>query len=332
MGIIRSIFLTSLLLVTVVTTGEAKTFKISTSAPNGSYWMNQMREGAEEIKKLTNGRVKFKFYAGGVMGSETVALKKIKIRQLHGAAVTNGVLETFFPDSQVYGLPMLFNDYAEVDYVRSSFDKDIIDGLDKAGMISFGLSEGGFMYAMSNNRIENIPDLLNKRVWTPTNNEQAEMTLKSFGINPVPLNIADVFTGLQTNIIDTIAASPIAAIALQWHTQIKYLTKLPLAYVYATMIVNKEEFLKISEEDQKIVKDIMRKVFNKIDRKNREDNENALEALRTTGIEFIEIDRSKIEQWIERGQEAREEIIRQGQLTSKSIQKVSQLLEEIRNR
>ena len=133
----------------VVTPVQARTFKIATTAPDGSFWMKQMRVGAKEVKKETNGRVKFKFYPGGVMGSEEVALKKIRIRQLQGAAVSNGSLADFYPDSQIYALPMLFNSFEEVDYVRKLIDKNIIKGLENAGMISFGLSEGGFSYAMS---------------------------------------------------------------------------------------------------------------------------------------------------------------------------------------
>ena len=95
----------------LVTSLQAKTFKIATSAPDGTYLMKQLRTAAKEIKKKTDGRVKFKYYPGGAMGSQDVALKKIRIRQLQGAAVSNGVLASFYADSQVYTLPMLFNTF-----------------------------------------------------------------------------------------------------------------------------------------------------------------------------------------------------------------------------
>ena len=324
--------LTFILSLFLVTSLQAKTFKIATSAPDGSFWMNQMRAGAKEVKKKTQGRVKFKYYPGGVMGSEDVALKKIRIRQLHGVAVSNGTLAGFYADSQIYTLPMLFNTFEEVDYVREVIDKKIIDGLDKGGMISFGISEGGFAYAMSTNPIKKTIDLNNHKVWTPTNNKSAEITLKSFGITPIPLNIGDVLAGLQTNLIDTVAISPIVAIALQWHTQIKYITDVPLTYLYATLLLDKKAFNKISLEDQKIVKEIMKNVFKRIDEQNRKDNISAFIALANQGIKIISPDRDSLKAWYKNGELARESIKTRGVLSEDAYNEIHVLLNNYRNK
>ena len=88
----------------------AKTLKIATVSPEGTLWMKQMRAGAKENKQLTQGRVKFKFYPGGVMGNDGNVLRKIRIGQLHGGAVTVGTVSQTTPDSTIYGLPFLFSD------------------------------------------------------------------------------------------------------------------------------------------------------------------------------------------------------------------------------
>ena len=320
-------FISCLLCISAV---NAKTFKIASTAPDGSYWMKQMRAGSEVIKKLTEGRVKFKFYPGGVMGSEEVVLKKIRIRQLHGAAVSNGVLSKFYPDSQIYTLPMLFNTFKEVDYIRSTIDEKIIKGLNDAGMISFGLSEGGFAYAMSTSPIRKTEDLVNHKVWTPSNNKQAELTLRSFDISPIPLNVGDVLAGLQTNLIDTVAVSPIVAIALQWHTQVKYVTKIPLIYLYATLLLDKKEFEKISKDDQMIVTQEMNKVFKKIDSQNRKDNVSAFSALENQGIKVISPENEILGNWYKKGESARSSLKEQGTISKEMINIVSKLLSEFR--
>lgn len=311
---------------------QAKTFKIATYAPDGSFWMKQMRTGAKEIKKQTDGRVKFKFYPGGVMGTEEVALKKIRIRQLHGTAVTHGVLKSFYPASQVYSLPMLFNNFEEVDYVRNVIDTKIIKGLEEAGMISFGLSEGGFAYAMSTQPIRSTEDLNKHKVWTPTNNKPAELTLKSFGISPIPLNIGDVLAGLQTNLIDTVAISPIVAIALQWHTQIKYVTNIPLSYIYATLLIDKKAFDKISLKDQKIVRAIMSKIFKRIDGQNRKDNVSAFSALANQGVEVLSPDEKTLDVWYQKGEKARNIIKSEGIMSSNILDEVARLLNDYRKK
>ncbi len=65
----------------------AKTLKIATLAPAGTTWMKEMKAGAKLIKQRTEGRVKLKFYPGGVMGNDKSVHRKIKIGQLHGGAL-----------------------------------------------------------------------------------------------------------------------------------------------------------------------------------------------------------------------------------------------------
>ena len=65
---------------------EAITLKIATAAPEGTSWMKEMRAAAEKIAGRTDGRVTFRFYPGGVMGSDASVLRKIRIGQLHGGA------------------------------------------------------------------------------------------------------------------------------------------------------------------------------------------------------------------------------------------------------
>ena len=98
-------------------------------------------------------------------------------------------------------------------------------------------------------------------VWVPSNDETALEAVKYFDISPIPLSIADVRAGLQTGLIDTVATSPIAAIALQWHTQVNYLMDLPLFYICGVFAVDQKVFSKLSAGDQSIVRDIMGRMF-----------------------------------------------------------------------
>ena len=76
----------------VVPTVEALTLKIATIVPDGSSWLVEMRKAGKEIAKETDGRVKLKFYPGGVMGGDKTVLRKIRARQLQGGAFTSGAL------------------------------------------------------------------------------------------------------------------------------------------------------------------------------------------------------------------------------------------------
>ena len=89
----KSTFLLTLLAaLLVVPTVEALTLKIATIVPDGSSWLVEMRQAGKEIAEKTDGRVKLKFYPGGVMGGDKTVLRKIRARQLQGGAFTSGAL------------------------------------------------------------------------------------------------------------------------------------------------------------------------------------------------------------------------------------------------
>jgi len=315
-----------------ITSINAKTFKISTDVPDGTFWMKQMRSAAKEIKKKTSGRVKFKFYPGGVMGSEKIAMKKIRINQLQGAMVANGILANLYPDSQVYALPKLFNNIEEVDLIRNKFDKIIKQGVEDGGdMVSFGITETGFAYILSTKNINEKGDLSSYKVWSPSDNKQIALTLDAIGVTPIPLNIGDVLTGLQTNLIDTVIIPPVVAITLQWHTQVNFYSNVPLMYIYGTFILSKKEFNKISLDDQKIVKDIMSSVLARIDEKNRKESVSAFKALKKQGLKDSSPPEGMLKYWDKKGEDARIIVRNQKIMSEKIIDNVTQELNSFRN-
>lgn len=266
---------------------QATTLKIATLAPDGTSWMILMRQAAEEIKQQTEGRVELRFYPGGVMGNDNSVLRKIRIGQLQGGAVTGGGLMAIYPSAQIYTLPFQFRNLLEVDAVRQEMDGQIIDNLRREGFVSFGLSEGGFAYLLSNTPVESTEDMRGLKIWIPEGDEVNARMFKALGISPIPLPLTDVMTGLQTGLIDTVASSPIGAIALQWHTRVKYLSEVPLAYLYATLVIQEKALQRVSEADRQILSRTLESTFAEINRQNREDNRQALEALRQQGIRFV---------------------------------------------
>ncbi|OQY51742.1 MAG: C4-dicarboxylate ABC transporter [Desulfobacteraceae bacterium 4572_89] len=325
---IKRLILISLCVTLFSVPGYGLTLKIATLSPEGSMWMEKMREGAAQVKAETQDRVKFKFYPGGVMGNDKAVLRKIRIGQLQGGALVSGSLSSFFPANQIYAQPMKFMTLEEVDYIRHHMDQFIIDGLDRAGFVTFGLSGGGFAYIMSKKPIETIQDLQKRKVWVPDNDKLSKEAIKTFGITPIPLPLADVRTSLQSGLIDTVAISPMAAIVLQWHTQINYVTNIPLIYLHAVLAIDKKRFLKISPQDQEVVTRIMTRAFQEIDLQNRKDDTKAIEAMKTRGIEFITPDKAHMDEWLTTAGKASRKMVESGILPGDVVKKMDRLLLE----
>jgi len=231
------------------------------------------------------------------MGNDKNVLRKIRIGQLHGGAMTGGGLEQIYPDSQIYSLPFAFRNSEEVDFVRARMDKLVSQGLYERGYVSFGLAEAGFAYLMSSKPISSISDLKEHKVWVPEGDSISLLAFKAVNVSPVSLPLPDVLTGLQTGLIDTVGASPIGAIALQWHTRVKYVTDTPLMYLYGILIVDRKVFERLTSEDQQLVRTVMEDVFQRLNKINRQENEQARQALAAQGIEFIRPSPAEKSRW-----------------------------------
>ncbi len=309
---------------------QAATLKIATLAPDGTLWMKLMREGAKEVKKATNGRVKIRFYPGGVMGNDKSVLRKIRVGQLQGGALTGGGLIPICQACQLYSLPFIFYSYAEVDYVRQRMDPRLNRSLADKGFIGFGISEGGFAYLMSNHPVTQVKQLKEQKVWVPECDQVSRTAFESLAISPIPLPLTDVLTGLQTGLINTVATSPTAAIALQWHTQVKYLTDMPLLYLYGMLVIQKRAFQRLSKQDQITVRGIMENTFHKINEQSRQDNINAQKALQSQGIQFTHPSPTDITQWRTIIDQAVNQMGEKGVYPSKMLAELRQHLKKLR--
>jgi TRAP-type C4-dicarboxylate transport system substrate-binding protein len=320
----------ALLLMLLSSTANAVTLKIATLAPDGTSWMKQMRKGAAEISKQTDRRVKIKLYPGGVMGNTNTVLQKMRVGQLQGGAFTGSDLSQVYPDAQLYSLPMVFRSYDEVEYVRQQMDDTLIKGLADKGMVVLGISNGGFAYIMCKKPLRRLDDLKGQKVWLPEGDILSEAMFKSAGVTPIPLPVADVYTGLQTGLLDTVAGVPTGIVAFQWYTSVTHLTDVPLMFLTGMFAVDSKAFKRIKPGDQKIVREVISRIFKDLDEVNRADNESARAALQSQGIEFVHPNTAERDNWESIAKQEREELVSRAKYTPARVDEMLGYIREYR--
>ncbi|MBW2271621.1 MAG: TRAP transporter substrate-binding protein DctP [Deltaproteobacteria bacterium] len=320
-----------LLILLLAGAAQAKTLKIATVVPDGSTWLVEMRKAGAEIEARTEGRVKLKFYPGGVMGNEKTVLRKMRAGQLQGGAFTSGALAQIYPDAELYSLPLLFRSYGEVDHVRKHMDQSIRDGLAKKGFEALAISDSGFAYVMSQRPVREVGDLKGAKVWIVEGDLMSEVAFDIAGVSPIPLPIADVYTALQTHLIDTVAAPPMATIAFQWHTKVTYLTEVPLMYLVGIVAVDRKVFDKLSPGDQKILRETIAASATRLDADSRIGEENAKQALQNQGIEFVTASSAaEVQRWHDISAQALVKLREMGRYSETMISELLRLIEEYR--
>jgi len=265
------------------------TLKFATLIPPDTAWMKKINSWADEVYKTSEGRLKFKIYPGGVMGDEPDVLRKIRINQLQGAFFTGYGIGRIFPAARVLEMPFLFKNTDESDYVRQQLMPDIEKGFRENGYELIGWPEVGFIHFFSKYPINSLEELKTRKIWMWQGDPLGEAFTDVTGIAHIPLSIMDVYTQLSANhsSIDTVYNSPFGALALQWHTKLKYASNIPMTNAIGGLLVSNKFFSKLPDDLKHLLKSSGIKTAQSINEVVRRDNHKSIELLKQSGIEFM---------------------------------------------
>ncbi len=266
---------------------EPLTIKFATVAPEGSTWMNTMKELEKTIREKTQGQIAFRVYAGGVAGDELDALRKIRIGQLQSAAFSGVGFGQILPAVRVLDLPFLFRNDKEIDLVQKEMAGFFAEQFQQKDFELLSWAEVGNVHLFSQEPIRKVSDLAKLKVWTWSGDPIAKETFSAMGTNPIPLAITDVTTALNTGMINTVYAPPLGAIALQWNLYVKYMTSLPLAHSTGAVLVSKHFAQKIPGEHFKIIKDEFHRSMERLTLELRKQTEESVALLEKGGIKIL---------------------------------------------
>jgi TRAP-type C4-dicarboxylate transport system substrate-binding protein len=271
--------------------------KLGTLAPEGSSWMKTFNTLSTEVVKKTENNVQFKIYPGGVLGDEMDMLRKLKIGQIQGVALTSAGLSTLFKEMDVLQIPFLFHSYEEVDTVLKKMDSFFRKGFEDNGYILLGWSEAGFVYLMSTLPISSVADLRKAKVWVWEESPMSKAIFDEVGVKAIPLNVPDVLVGLQTGLVDVVYVPPTGAIFLQWFTKIKYMTDVPLLYLAGGVVFKKDIFKQIPQPFQSLVLESFQTHLEQLKMITRTENREAVKVMMKHGVKVINPSRNQIDEF-----------------------------------
>lgn len=262
--------------------------RLATLAPDGSSWMKILGKGSAEIAKKTENRVSVKYYAGGVQGDERDVIRKINLGQLDGAAVTSVGLSMVDESIRVLELPRMFESVEELDFVADKMWPYFVKKFEKKGFKLGDRGDVGWIYFLSKSEVKSIADLKSAKVWMWGDDGIVRAMFKKLGVSGVPLGVPEVEPNLTTGRINACYGSPLAAVALQWNTKVKYMTSLPMSYAIGATVIKIDSYSKVSAEDQKLVGKITKGMQKTLRKQIRKDNESAKKQMERKGVKITE--------------------------------------------
>lgn len=274
-------------------TGYAVTLKVAVLAPEGTNWANNLKKMAKDVKKATDGKVKFKIYFGGVAGDEPDVLRKVRVGQLHGGVFTGRTLGDVYGDVRVIELPFNFKGDRDTAWkAMNAFKADFNQGFEKNGFRNLGFFEIGDVYVVSTKKFSSLDDLKGIKVWSWEGDKLASSMVEALGLVSIPLALPDVLSSLSTGIVEAAYSPPMAIIALQWQNKIKYLLDYPVTFSMGAFLLTEKAWGKVPKEHQAKVMEITQSYVDKANKKTAVENKEALQTLKKMGIQFLEVSKA----------------------------------------
>lgn len=160
----------------------------------------------EYVEKASNGKIKVNISPGGALGN-TASLQEMTMTGEIEASTshTEGTLAIIYPNIQCLSIPYLFQNVDQaLEVFRGDFGKKLFEDMRKqTGVRVIGIwDNGGFRNFTNNKRqIRSPKDMKGLTIRTMDNPAHMEI-VRSLGAKPIPISWAELYTALQTGVVD----------------------------------------------------------------------------------------------------------------------------------
>lgn len=214
-------------------------------------------EFARLVEEKSEGRIVVEVYSGGTLGGDEASIvEQLQFGGIDIARLNISPVAEVAPMLNLLQMPFLFSTtehmYAVID---SQIGTDMLDSVSGTGMIGLALYEAGQRNIYNTVKpIETIEDLAGMKIRVPQNNLMLD-TFNALGANATALSISEVYSALQTGVIDG-AENNFPSYQQMSHYEVAgYLTLNAHTAPPEILVFSEPVFNKLSAEDQTLIKE-----------------------------------------------------------------------------
>ncbi len=280
---------------------EARKIRIrmGTIVPRGSAWHETLLYIRQEWRKISGGEVDLVIIPDGQLGDGVEIVRKMRSGVIQAAALSSGGLSSIDTGVLALQVPMMFDSYEELDYVRDRIAPKLEERIESAGVQHKMLfwSDGGWVHMFSKKPARTPEDIQRMKLFTSAGDPETEKLWKSFGFNVVPLAPTDILTSLQTGLIDAVDVPPLAALFYRIYEQAKYMMDLKLAPLVAGGVISKRAWDRIPAQYHEPMLRAAREAGLKLRDEIRRLGPDSIEEMKQRGLKVTSLDDQTVEAW-----------------------------------
>lgn len=213
-----------------------------------------MQEFADKVEERTGGRIQVKIFPNGQLGSENESMEQLMAGVISMTKVASPGLATYNESYHAFGLPFIFDDTQDFYHVMDSpqMQDFFLSSADDGFVTLTYYTSGARSFYTKNKAIRTPADLKGLKIRVQDMKSQTDM-LKALGGTPVAMSYGDVYTSLQTGIIDGTENNE-TALTTGKHGEIcKVYSTDQHAMIPDVMVMSSKVWATISPEDQQII-------------------------------------------------------------------------------
>ena len=267
--------------------------KLATAIPANTPFTKLLDDLNKEWQTISGGDVSLVIYPGGVQGDEADVIRKMRIGQLHAAAITVASLSDLDDYFSVFQIPLFFDSWDELNYVLDDVTPLLVDRLDQKGYVWLTWGHVGWVYFFTKTPVTRIDDLRKLKIFTWAGNDRMIQWWKRNGFSPVALALPDALQGLRTGLIETMISPPLAALSLQWFKEAPNMIDIGLAPLVGAVVVDKRTWAKVEEKNRAPMLAAAAKIGNELKTRIPSMDQFAITTMKNQGLKVLAIRNSE---------------------------------------
>ncbi len=271
--------------------------KLSTMAPNGSPWHEIIKDMASDWHKVSEGKISLRIYPGGVAGDESDMVRKIRIGQLHAAAISNNGLSVIAKEINVLSIPMAVDSWEGLDIVRQAMSSRLETLFEQKGFVILNWGDAGWVRFFVPESIPSVEVVQKAKLFVWSGDDRAVEIWQSAGFKVVPLAATDILPGLQTGMINAFNTTPILALASQWFPFTEYMIDMSWAPLIGATVISLKTWNKIPEALRPQLKKIAEATGSRVRTEIRRMEKEAMAVMQKRGLKIITPTQEQFNEW-----------------------------------